>query len=197
MDQQKPGRCNADESRKRGRPWFCGQMPVKGRARCKRHGGMSPQGLDHPRTKHGLFSGYLKGQLGDRFDAIKADPALGNATEQLAVMTLLLQTRLDRLKDSGPPTAAQQDAIMALSEEIRKITELRDKQTERAKALIPREHAQRAILVFWSAVQAEVTDLALQRRIYQRARTLMAGLGMTAMPTGQQVIDVGASQSGN
>jgi hypothetical protein len=54
------GRCGA---RLRGKDAgrFCTVERVKGRPRCRNHGGLSPRAAAHPRTTHGLYS---KGALG-------------------------------------------------------------------------------------------------------------------------------------
>lgn len=39
-----------------GRP--CRSLPVRGRRRCRMHGGTSPAWFSHPRWKHGRFSKY-------------------------------------------------------------------------------------------------------------------------------------------
>lgn len=54
------GRCGA---RLRGKlaGKFCGEDPVKGRTRCRVHGGASPRAAAHPRFIHGLRSKGLAG----------------------------------------------------------------------------------------------------------------------------------------
>jgi hypothetical protein len=46
------GRCNA-RTRRGG---FCPSYPVRGRTRCRMHGGATPYGAAHPRYKHGRYS---------------------------------------------------------------------------------------------------------------------------------------------
>jgi len=57
MDNKK---CGA-KTKGTGKP--CKRSPVKGRKRCKLHGGATLQGTDSPRYKHGLYSEYAGSQL--------------------------------------------------------------------------------------------------------------------------------------
>ena len=41
----------------------CRRSPKPGAKRCNLHGGKSPQGIDHPRYTHGLYSKYAGPQL--------------------------------------------------------------------------------------------------------------------------------------
>jgi hypothetical protein len=59
------GRCGA-RGRGKDAGRFCDEPPTAGRRRCRIHGGASPTGAAHPRTKHGL---YANGSASDIFAA--------------------------------------------------------------------------------------------------------------------------------
>ncbi len=65
--------CTATSKRTGAR---CGPQAVTGRATCRHHGGRSPRGLAHPRTKSGRYSKDLPTRLAERYREAAADPDL-------------------------------------------------------------------------------------------------------------------------
>jgi hypothetical protein len=53
------------EAKTKGTGKPCQRAPVKGRERCKLHGGATLQGADSPRYKHGMYSKYAGSQLNE------------------------------------------------------------------------------------------------------------------------------------
>lgn len=78
----------------RGRPGvYCQKPPLKGRTRCRLHGGLVPRGDALPQYKHGLYSKALPKNLRDEFKRLVNDPELLSARAEVA----LLQIRLKQL----------------------------------------------------------------------------------------------------
>jgi hypothetical protein len=69
-----PGQCGA--MTRAGTP--CARAPMKGRTRCRNHGGMSPAGPAHYEFRHGRYSKYLRG------DVLEATERHLNNADQLA-----------------------------------------------------------------------------------------------------------------
>lgn len=114
--------------------WFvakpCGVTLVGKGGRCHRHGGASLDGMAHPKLKtdgpmkHRWFVS-LSGPLGDRFEAARRDPTLGELHHLLALSDALITDYLGKLKATGrrPLTVKQEDRILALLESHRKLVE--------------------------------------------------------------------------
>lgn len=67
----------------------CANYAVRGRTRCRMHGGKIKQGAASPHFKHGRFSETLK-TLGEDIDHRLADPGLVDARRSIAVQELVL-----------------------------------------------------------------------------------------------------------
>lgn len=89
--------------------------------RCKLHGGASVSGFDLPQTKHGRYSKYLKGTVADIYTEAINDPELLSLRDELAVLTVRIQTLLE--KQSGievPPWSVALRALGKLKKEMGK-----------------------------------------------------------------------------
>ena len=87
------GRCAAPL---RGRPGkFCKALPLKGKTRCRMHGGKSLCGPSAPGFKHGEYSRYalLPPELAQRMEVARQDPDRLELTEHID----LLNARLSEL----------------------------------------------------------------------------------------------------
>lgn len=75
------GRCGAQL---RGQPGtFCAKFPIRGRSRCRLHGGRSPTGPDHPTFLHGRRSKYVVSQ--EAYDQARHDLAIARILLNRAV----------------------------------------------------------------------------------------------------------------
>lgn len=81
---------------------MCGNSPNES-GRCRLHGGGSPKGLDHPRTKHGGYSRYLPDALKEKYQAAQTDEDLLSLKEEMALVT----TRLYELAEKVQETAGK------------------------------------------------------------------------------------------
>ncbi|MHA2084423.1 MAG: HGGxSTG domain-containing protein [Candidatus Thorarchaeota archaeon] len=76
-------KCGA-HSRRTGEP--CKNFPMRGRKRCKFHGGKSPIGISHKNFKHGKLCGYLPDRLVHNFKEASNDPNLLELRQELALV---------------------------------------------------------------------------------------------------------------
>lgn len=88
MDPTQPKRCGA---KLRGKDKTCHQWPVKGRERCRLHGGMTPQGPASPQWKDGRRSKWSRA-FGDAISpehrASLMDMANGIRSQEYAIDTM-------------------------------------------------------------------------------------------------------------
>jgi len=76
-------KCGA-HSRRTGQP--CKKYPIKGRTRCKYHGGKSPIGIAHKNFKHGKLCAYLPDRLVNNFINACNDPNLLELRSELGLV---------------------------------------------------------------------------------------------------------------
>jgi hypothetical protein len=97
-------KCEA-KTKSTGKP--CQRAPVKGRERCKLHGGATLQGADSPRYKHGMYSKYAGSQLKEvlaQLEDVSSEELIQPDAEIKLMQALLmkcksLQNGLDDLND--------------------------------------------------------------------------------------------------
>ncbi len=76
---------------------FCRQPCMKGRTRCRLHGGASPQGADSKSFKHGMYSKVLPKSLKSDFDKLMTDPGLLDGKAEVSLMQIRLAQLSARL----------------------------------------------------------------------------------------------------
>jgi len=95
LDEKKVKVCGAQLRKKPGR--FCRKIPIRGKRRCRLHGGKSLGGIASSRYKHGRYSRYLPLDLRKQYEASKQDPQLLSHEPDLRLMDLRLQTLVKQL----------------------------------------------------------------------------------------------------
>lgn len=134
--------------------------PMKGRNRCKYHGGASPRGIGHYNYKGKGFSRDLPTRLVDRFNEQLNDAELSSLRHHLALIDVRIGETLGKL-DTGEATERWEQARLRVTE-IRKALE----ESEHEKALTIAEQLEDLVRrsqaddFVWAAVQ----DLIAQRR---------------------------------
>lgn len=93
------GRCGAKLP---GKGEYCTKPPCKGRTRCRRHGGRSLRGAEHPNYKHGRHT-RLFGSLREDYEAAISDPDLLSMREDVALIDAMVSDLLGRMKEGGAP----------------------------------------------------------------------------------------------
>ena len=81
----------------KSRVGFCKKEPAPGSDRCRIHGGSSPKGLASPHFKTGRYSKHLPTQLAARYSDALSDPELIGLRDEAALLTGLLNERLEKL----------------------------------------------------------------------------------------------------
>lgn len=95
-----PGRCCSPLANRPGR--FCTSYPLRGKTRCRKHGGRSLSGFASATFKHGLYSKDLKGLLGKNYQQARQNPDLISNYEQVALFDALISECLGRLTSMDP-----------------------------------------------------------------------------------------------
>jgi uncharacterized protein (DUF2267 family) len=85
-------RCEA----KTRRGGTCRNRPVRGRARCRMHGGASPRGVAHPSFRTGKYSRSLPDNLAAQYEASRFDPNLKLLDDELALNDAMIVEELTR-----------------------------------------------------------------------------------------------------
>lgn len=113
-----PGKCGA-RLRKSNPPRYCRRPPLKGRTRCKLHGGATPRGPESPHFKDGtrslLYQDMLGGLLRQGYLALANDEGLVSVQEQIRLWTarehLLVKRISDGLGESASAWRQAQEAM--------------------------------------------------------------------------------------
>lgn len=96
-------------------PRYCRLAPVRGRTRCRLHGGRSLAGPASPTWRHGFFSRVLDGTCRREYHARRQDPRLVELREHLALVDARLLDTLERLR-TGESLSAWERVGIALQE---------------------------------------------------------------------------------
>lgn len=86
-------------------PRFCRKRPLRGRTRCRLHGGRSLAGPESPTWKTGMFSHVLDGSCARAYRARRADPGLVGLREHIALVDAQLLDTLERVRTGESLTA--------------------------------------------------------------------------------------------
>lgn len=84
--------CNA--TTRNGTP--CRKPPVKGRDRCRLHGGNQPRGTEHHNFRHGLYSKHVGSQLKDilnELDNLSNDELIDPGSEIKLMQALIISAK--------------------------------------------------------------------------------------------------------
>lgn len=79
---------------------MCQKKPMEN-GRCRNHGGASPKGLDHPRTKHGGYSKYLPDALKDKYKEATTNEELLSLKDEMALVTTRLYELAEMVDEAG------------------------------------------------------------------------------------------------
>lgn len=113
----KPSRIVCGAKNRRG--GVCTLSPVRGRTRCKWHGGATPQGIASPQFKHGKYSKAMPAQLAALYNEAGEDRELVGLREELKAVDARLLTLMATLgADAGSArwaaVGAAYDALQAV-----------------------------------------------------------------------------------
>jgi hypothetical protein len=96
---------------------ICGQVAIRGRTKCKMHGGKSLSGTASPTFKHGRYSKVIPAQLSADYHEFRSSPRLMSLSEEIALQQAHLADLLGQVGtgESGAAWEALQDALDAFS----------------------------------------------------------------------------------
>jgi hypothetical protein len=98
-DQPIKGKCGSPLRKKPGK--FCTEWPMRGRTRCKLHGGASPVGIASARATHLRYSKYLPVGLLEKFVEAMGDEKLLRLDENVGAVEMQIMAMLDELAKGG------------------------------------------------------------------------------------------------
>lgn len=96
-----PGRCGARVKSKNG--GYCSMHPVKGRTRCRMHGGTAARGMLSTQFKTGKYCDEMGGALAAAYKASINDPKLMDLTEGVAVLDAVVRRSIQRAAELDTP----------------------------------------------------------------------------------------------
>lgn len=100
----------------RGKNAYCQKPPMKGKRRCRLHGGATPSGPDSPNFKHGRYAEAFKGQMAGKFKQASADEQPLDLLPELAVQRSVLSQYI--ASRSRSMTATDAERINALATDV-------------------------------------------------------------------------------
>lgn len=166
-------KCTATSKRSGKR---CGKWAIKGKDVCRAHGGSTP-------IKHGLYSKYTKGVLGERIEAARNDPELLDLDRVIAIGHALLsygieareegrlepEPRYDRdgneIEQDSRVDPFHLEALRKLADTVGRLIVARRRNVEQAENMVPLEVVGIIIDRFVDAVNRHVQDDAARRGI--------------------------------
>ncbi len=161
-------RCNA-HSKRTGAP--CGAVAMKGRDKCKNHGGHSLKGIASPTFKDGKRSKYmhLPEHLSARVGEYINDHKLIELRENIAVTDARLTDLYQRLSpDGGAGDRENWAEIMSLFEQRRKLVESESKRLKDSQQTITSEQFLTFIQFVLSVIKENVTDRQQLNKISEK-----------------------------
>ena len=161
MGEQQHKICGAQLRKKPGR--FCQKPPIKGKRRCRLHGGKSLGGIASGKYKHGRYSRYLPMDMRKQYEESKHDPELLSHQPDLRLMDLHLQRLL--------ATLTQPENLEAFSRAREAFEEFKKFQREKNGPAM--KHAlDKVDLLFTVGIQSGSVWTEVREAIEQRRRLL-------------------------
>lgn len=108
-----PGKCGNPLRKKPGE--FCTEWPMRGREKCRIHGGKAPRGSAAPGAKHlrySKFAAFVPEALRERHERFMADPEAGELREEKAIAATVLSMQFQRI-GAGLDQAAAGAALVS------------------------------------------------------------------------------------
>lgn len=95
----------------------CKKAPLKGKKRCKLHGGATPSGPANASYKHGRYAKVFRGELADKFLRASEETAPLDLLPELAVQRAVLAQQIDNVSGSRM-TLDELKSISFLAEDV-------------------------------------------------------------------------------
>ena len=178
-------------------PRYCTQHPLRGRTRCKFHGGRARRGVEHPAWKTGAYSGVLPRHLAETYEAALADDQLLSLRQEIALLRALAIQSVERASRrcyEGADWTDFKETVIKLDRLVRSET-LRNEALGNvisAEAALALRHAETT--VFLDALNELIIDSELRTSIRRR---VAAGLAEITTPSTTYARTLPASPSGS
>lgn len=142
--------------------------------RCRLHGGNSLIGSEAGRFKHGRRSKYLVGQPLERFQEAMADKSLMHIRQDVALVeTLITAATLKLPKDGRPPTKDQEERLLALVDQRRRLIESEARRMQQLQQMITVAQFTTAMKAVAEVIREFVTDDGKRRMAQRRLEQLL------------------------
>ncbi|MBI5942884.1 MAG: hypothetical protein HY864_00830 [Chloroflexi bacterium] len=96
----------------------CKRAPMKGKTRCKLHGGASPSGPASASFKHGRYADVFRGELAGKFVRASEEPAPLDLLPELAVQRALLAQHIEKVSFKAKVSIDELKSISVLAEDV-------------------------------------------------------------------------------
>lgn len=140
----------------------CQDWALPGKKRCRRHGGLTPSGPDSPHWKTGERAGARTGikppELKALYEASVGDPQLMQFRHDAALLEAIRRQITTRLGDDRVLSKAQRDAILDVTDGLRKVKEAEQRRLQVLMNSVPLEQHRRAMAMTASIVYEVLTE---------------------------------------
>ena len=159
---------------------LCQQTRLADNGRCRMHGGKTPKGINSPNFKHGRWTTHLpQSVIGKGFREAYQDRTLMQLRQDAALVDALITSYTGSLKDTGRPlTLPQQDRVLALVEQRRKLVESEARRLRDLSQVVPVEQYRTALGILFRIIQEHLGDNPrAMMDVQTAARRLLMGKG--------------------
>ncbi len=96
----------------------CKRAPLKGKRRCKLHGGATPSGPASANFKHGRYAKVFRGELAEKFLHATEETAPLDLLPELAVQRAVLAQHIEKISFKGKTSIDELKSISMLAEDV-------------------------------------------------------------------------------
>lgn len=173
----------------------CQTWAVKGRERCRMHGGTVQRGMESANFKAGRRSKYLPDHLRALHEEAHGDPDLAKIRTNIILIETLITSHMERMKDGRPVPEHMERRLVNLVGEQRKLAESEVRRLKDLQQMIPGERVGQLMRLTASIFVDELRALAaahgfdpvpIQRRIRDRFNRAIANLPTYGLMEGEE-----------
>ena len=151
-----------------GKP--CQRSPLKGKKRCRQHGGATPSGPDSVHYKHGRYAEAFKGELRKKFDLVQQDGEPLNLLPELHVQRALLTQYIDSLEGKTTSIKELKNVSILVEDVVKTAATIAKVRSEHALTVAEIRFVQAAML---NLLEKYVTDPNQRRNFVDEIRGLI------------------------
>ena len=152
----------------------CKKAPVKGKTRCKLHGGATPSGPANANFKHGRYATVFRGQLAEKFLHATDETAPLDLLPELAVQRALLSQHIETISQkTNKPSIDELKSISVLAEDVvRTAATIAKVRNDTAMTVAEIKFVQMSMM---RLIEKYVTDPNRRRNFIEELRGLVPG----------------------